>query len=183
MNLLNRFHSAVGGLGGLESLSSPNQELAWAWVTLGLSALVAVGYCAIAVNWYCLSKLARGGEARAALRRLRGICLACAVCGCALYAIDVPWPVWRLYNMVLLVLVWRTWSFLFRMRGLSLIDQRLAQVRELERSAEQYREIAELLPHVVWTATADGRVDYANRRWRDFAGDDRLTSLDAVHPD
>src|SRR3954454_15800269 len=138
MNLLYRFNNNItglGGAGGLDALTSPTQEVVWAWVTVGLSALVAVGYGAIAVNWYFQSKLARKGEARAALRRLRGICLACGICGGALYLTDVPWPVWRLYNAVLLVLAWRTGSFLFRMKGLSLVDERLAQVKELERSA------------------------------------------------
>jgi signal transduction histidine kinase len=73
------------------------------------------------------------------------------------------------------------------MRGWSLVDERLAQVEELEKSATKYREIAELLPHIVWTATADGMVDFSNQRWRDYVGDSsaqtRITWIDAVHPD
>src|SRR3954469_25642955 len=70
------------------------------------------------------------------------------------------------------------------MRGLGLVDERLAQVAELERAATRYREIAELLPHMVWTATAHGVVDFSNQAWRDYVGGagDR-TWLDAVYPD
>jgi signal transduction histidine kinase len=35
---------------------------------------------------------------------------------------------------------------------------------------------------MVWTATDDGRVDFSNQRWREYAGDGR-TWLDALHPD
>jgi signal transduction histidine kinase len=65
----------------------------------------------------------------------------------------MPWIVWRFYDVCLVVFAWSTWSFIWRMRGLGLVDERLAQVAELERTATRYREIAELLPHVVWTAT------------------------------
>ena len=63
-----------------------------------------------------------------------------------------------------------TWSFVLRMRGVSLVDQRLAEIDELEARAERYREIAQLLPHVVWTATTDGRIDFSNQRWFDYSG-------------
>ena len=55
-------------------------------------------------------------------------------------------------------------------------------MNELERSAAKFREIAELLPHMVWTATADGTVDFSNREWAAYVGDER-TWLDAAHPD
>src|SRR6185503_16446484 len=86
-------------------------------------------------------------------------------------------------DVCLLVFAWSTWSFVWRMRGLGLVDERLAQVAELERAATRYREIAELLPHMVWTATAHGVVDFSNQAWHDYVGSTDRTWLDAVHPD
>jgi PAS domain S-box-containing protein len=40
----------------------------------------------------------------------------------------------------------------------------------LRASEEQYRSLADLLPAVVWTAQADGSIDYANQFWIDYTG-------------
>jgi signal transduction histidine kinase len=157
-------------------------DVVWSLITTTLSLCVAAGYCAIAVNWFFHSRLARHAESRAALRRLRNITIVCAACGSILYVSNTPWVVWRLYDVGLLIVACRAWTFAVRTRSVGLIDQRLAQLDELERSATKYREIAELLPHMVWTATDDGRVDFSNQRWRQYAGDDR-TWLEALHPD
>lgn len=50
------------------------------------------------------------------------------------------------------------------------------------------RAFRESIPHIVWTASADGKVDYANSRWFTFSGEterDRLYPgwLQAIHPD
>jgi PAS domain S-box-containing protein len=64
---------------------------------------------------------------------------------------------------------------------------------ELARAAAQaseqhYRFLAESIPTIVWTALADGRVDYMNRRWLDYTGLSLEQSLghgwaSALHPD
>jgi PAS domain S-box-containing protein len=47
----------------------------------------------------------------------------------------------------------------------------LEEAREsLRASEEQYRSLADLVPGVVWTARADGWIDYANQFWFDFTG-------------
>ena len=52
-----------------------------------------------------------------------------------------------------------------------------------------FRKIAEAMPQLVWTATADGRVDYFNRRWIEYTGitledaQDNDGAALAVHPD
>jgi len=163
-------------------VSGTHQDGMWAWGTISLSLFVAIGYCVIAVNWYFQLKLSKHAQAKAALARLRNICLACGICGCAIYVADAPWLLWRLYDVALIVLVFYTWTFVARMRGLSLVYERLAQAEELERSATKYREIAELLPQIIWTADADGHVDFSNQRWQSFAGDGR-SWLDAIHRD
>jgi PAS domain S-box-containing protein len=58
----------------------------------------------------------------------------------------------------------------------------------LRASEEQYHSLADLVPGVVWTARADGAIDYANRFWSDFTGmtlDQTRGSgwLAALHPD
>jgi signal transduction histidine kinase len=166
---------------GDDSFGVPHAYL-WAWVTIVLSVLVAVGYGVIAVNWYFQRKLSHQSESRIALARLRNLFLACAVLGVLFYLNDSRWMIWRCYDLVLLFLVFHTWSFVFRMRGLSLVDERLAQLDALEESANRYREIAELLPHMVWTATSAGGVDFSNQRWREYVGD-RRAWVDAIHPD
>jgi signal transduction histidine kinase len=172
----------VGLFGGADDVPGLEPDLRWAWLTIVLSGLLATGYVVIACKWYFQSKLHRRRECRAALARLGAIVLCCGAFGTWFLASDMPWPAWRVYDGVLLALVVYTWWFAARMRGLSLIDERLAHTDELERSSNRYREIAELLPHVVWTAGVDGTVDFANRRWAEYAGEGR-TWLDAVHPD
>jgi PAS domain S-box-containing protein len=40
----------------------------------------------------------------------------------------------------------------------------------LRRSEEQYRSLADLIPGAVWTARADGSIDYANQFWLRYTG-------------
>jgi PAS domain S-box-containing protein len=40
----------------------------------------------------------------------------------------------------------------------------------LRASEEQYRSLADLIPGIVWTARADGWIDYANQCWCNFTG-------------
>ena len=173
--------SALDFFRGRDELPGLEPDLRWAWLTVALSAVVAVGYVVIAFNWYFQSKLAARRESRAALRRLGLIAACCGMFGVWFFASDMSWPAWRAYDGVLVGLAAYTWWFAFRMHGIGLVDQRLAQTEELERSARRYRDIAELVPNVVWTATGEGHVDYSNRRWSDYAGGGR-TWLDCLHP-
>ena len=172
----------LNDLHGFDQVPGAEPDLRWALVTLSLSLGVALGYVVIAFNWYFQSKLAARAESRAALARLSLIVACCMGFGVWFYASEMPWPAWRVYDAVLVLLVAHTWWFALRMRGVGLVNERLAEADELERSAGRYRDIAELLPHIVWTATADGVVDFSNRRWAEFAGPGRAW-LDAVHPE
>ena len=173
---------SAGLLHGLDELPGFEPDLRWAWVTIVLSALVAGGYAVIAFNWYFQSKLSLRRECRAALARLGAITLCCGVFGLWFFTSEMSWPAWRVYDLLLAGLAGHTWWFALRMHGLSLVDRRLGQTEELERSSNHYREISELLPHVVWTADDDGRVDFANRRWVEYAGHGR-SWLEAVEGD
>ena len=42
-----------------------------------------------------------------------------------------------------------------------------ARVREQE---QRFRQLADAMPQIVWTARPDGNIDYLNRRWTEFTG-------------
>jgi PAS domain S-box-containing protein len=174
--------SFLRALNAISNPPGPAGDVRWVWVTLALSALIAVGYGVIACNAYFQSRLSRADEARAAGRRLRNLVLVCCAAGWIFYFADIGWRLWRMYDVALLLLAAHTWTFAWRTRGWIVVGERLARVSELERAAEKYREMAEQLPHMVWTASADGRIDFSNRLWARYAGDSR-TWLDAVHPE
>ena len=159
------------------------RDMYWGIFTIIVSVAVGVGYCLIAFKWFFQFKLSKRAEARLALARLRIIVICCGVLGLVFVTFNVTQFrfIWRVYDLLLLLLACYTWACAFRMRGVSLMDERLAQVKELEQSVRRYRDIAELLPHMVWTATARGQVDYSNRRWVEYAGAGKAW-LDVVHP-
>jgi PAS domain S-box-containing protein len=41
---------------------------------------------------------------------------------------------------------------------------------ELRQSEQRFRQLADAMPQIVWTAQADGNIDYLNRRWTEFTG-------------
>jgi PAS domain S-box-containing protein len=47
-------------------------------------------------------------------------------------------------------------------------ELRLAELRLA--GERRYRTLAEAVPHIVWTATPEGAVDYFNRRWFEYTG-------------
>jgi PAS domain S-box-containing protein len=50
------------------------------------------------------------------------------------------------------------------------ITERKRVERALRASEQRYRALADSMPMVVWTASADGQVTYFNRRWFDYTG-------------
>ena len=80
------------------------------------------------------------------------------------------------------------------------IEQQAARLLEAERKESEfrlielrlagerrYRALAEAMPHIIWTAHPDGRVDYFNRRWFEYTGlsAERAAGMwtAAVHPE
>jgi PAS domain S-box-containing protein len=65
------------------------------------------------------------------------------------------------------------------------ITERKMGERALRESEHRFRQLADAMPQIVWTARPDGTVDYMNERWYEFAGR-TLTELGAasrLHPD
>lgn len=66
-----------------------------------------------------------------------------------------------------------------------MVEQERAQA---EASEQRYRFVAEAIPQIVWTAAADGAVDYFNQKWCDYTGQAREQSYGwgwygAIHPE
>ena len=68
------------------------------------------------------------------------------------------------------------------------ITARKAIDQALRRSEFRFRQLADAMPQIVWTADADGNVEYFNRRWSDYTGlsvDGSLGQnwVQVLHPD
>lgn len=66
-------------------------------------------------------------------------------------------------------------------------EAKIAGERE-RMAAEEFKSIAESLPHIVWTTRADGSATYFNNKWYDYTGEPARNSRDwewlsLVHPE
>lgn len=77
-------------------------------------------------------------------------------------------------------------------RGWLAVIADMTERREMENalreSEERFRQLADSMPQIVWTARADGEMDYFNRRWQEYAGSatggtGHESFLACVHPD
>ena len=60
--------------------------------------------------------------------------------------------------------------------------------KQIQENEEKYRNLADSLPIIVWTADKDGNIDYYNKRWYDYTGFEgvdnrRDASSKILHPD
>lgn len=68
------------------------------------------------------------------------------------------------------------------------ITERNQATATIEASQKRYRELAEAMPQMVWTADAKGAVNYRNQRWYDYTGLSEaeamgLAGVNTLHPD
>lgn len=68
------------------------------------------------------------------------------------------------------------------------IDQLKAIEESLRESEEKFRQLANNVPQLIWTATPDGLPDFYNERWYEYTGVERGTGglgrwVDVVHPE
>jgi PAS domain S-box-containing protein len=72
---------------------------------------------------------------------------------------------------------------------LSAAIQRDRHLQQLQASEARFRTLAEAMPQMVWSTTADGCVDYLSESWRHFTGQSEANSLgyngwkQALHPE
>ena len=62
MDLLRWLNGAISGSSAAHVPGFSQHDLIWSAVTIVLSVCVAAGYCAVAINWFFQSKLARHAE-------------------------------------------------------------------------------------------------------------------------
>jgi PAS domain S-box-containing protein len=68
------------------------------------------------------------------------------------------------------------------------VTDRRATIQALRESEERFRQLADSMPQIVWTAIPEGWMDYCNRRWIEYTGTVPTDSKGwnwtaAVHPD
>jgi PAS domain S-box-containing protein len=68
------------------------------------------------------------------------------------------------------------------------ITERKDREDALQQSETHFRQIAEIIPQIVWTARPDGHIDYYNRRWHELTGHPETLGGDSswmplLHPD
>ncbi|MFA9200659.1 MAG: PAS domain-containing protein [Cypionkella sp.] len=73
------------------------------------------------------------------------------------------------------------------MRRLNALRQHRAALDQITESARTMREIADLLPAIIWSADGEGNFDYFNQRWRGITGRPPPRTTEdwrpVVHPD
>jgi PAS domain S-box-containing protein len=67
------------------------------------------------------------------------------------------------------------------------ITDRKQAAEAVRQSEERFRQLADAMPQIVWSARPDGNIDYLNRRWTEFTGSPQTAGNDAwgqlLHPD
>ena len=67
------------------------------------------------------------------------------------------------------------------------ITPQVVSRKKIEETEKQFRELADSMPQIVWTARPDGDWDYYNKQWYEFTGfeegDDTASWLSILHPD
>ena len=83
--------------------------------------------------------------------------------------------------------LWRDGEFVHTRcftRDITERKQAEAKAREQE---QRFRQLADAMPQIVWTARPDGNIDYLNRRWTEFTGLPEMVGNESwgplLHPD
>jgi PAS domain S-box-containing protein len=70
--------------------------------------------------------------------------------------------------------------------AIEVTDQVLSR-KKTEESEKQFRQMADSMPQIVWTALPDGKLDYLNKKWYDYTGFSNdfkdLSLIPVLHPD
>ncbi len=76
--------------------------------------------------------------------------------------------------------------------GISSIEQDIGVRKKMEialrESEQKFRQLADSMPQIVWTARPDGVTEYFNRRWHEYTGvvaesENKWHFIEVIHPD
>lgn len=121
----------------------------WIGITVALDVAVAAGYMLIAKHWWKNERLLPDVPARRALANMRNIFLFCGICGYLFIPVKMFWPAWRLYDIVMVALVYFTWRYAWGSTDLKVIYTELGRgtrlAEELEATKVESRQKTEFL--------------------------------------
>jgi PAS domain S-box-containing protein len=66
------------------------------------------------------------------------------------------------------------------------VTQKVKARKDVEKSVEEFQQLANFLPHIVWTTTPDGKINYANDVWVKYFGQSIFSDdewAQRIHPE
>ena len=126
-----RYHNLVQCMDG---------DTLWIAITVALDLAVAAGYALIAMHWWRNARHLPDVPAKRALGNMRNIFVFCGLCGYAFIPIKMFWPAWRLYDLVMFVLVYFTWKYAWNAKDLRVVYSELGRSSRLAEDLEKSRE-------------------------------------------
>ena len=58
-----------------------------------------------------------------------------------------------------------------------ILEQQQSLKDDVSQQLELFKDLSDLLPGFIWTASADGQIDYINKRWYEWSGSSEAESL------
>jgi signal transduction histidine kinase len=116
-----------------------NNDTFWIGLTVILDLAVALGYALIAHHWWQNEKSLPKCHAKTALGQMKRIFLFCGMCGYLFIPIKMIWPAWRLYDFVMIALVFFTWRYALNARQLRVVYHELGRSKQLAYELEESR--------------------------------------------
>ena len=105
-------------------------------IMIVLSSAVIVGYLIISESWKKAEKNCTSKTAISALREMRFIFVACALCGYGFPILKVWFPWWRPYLFFLFLLVLFTWRYVSKVSRLKIIYAEFETLEKIKSEAE-----------------------------------------------
>jgi len=132
------YHWLAGGRDGYMNLvHCMNGDTFWITLTILLNFFVAVGYVLIAHHWWENEKSLPKCQAKVALSHMKRIFIFCGTCSYLFIPIKMIWPAWRLYDFVMIVLVFFTWRYALNARQLRVVYHELGRSKQLAYELEE----------------------------------------------
>lgn len=127
---------AGGNPGYMSLVHCMNHDTLWISITVALDLAVALGYVLIALHWRRNERSLGESPAKDALANMKSIFIFCGLCGYLFIPIKMSWPAWRLYDVLLGVLVYLTWRYALGAGKLQIVYTELGRSVELAADLE-----------------------------------------------